>query len=494
MIIKGQTRAADRHWVAHLQRGDHNEEVRVVDSRDLAHVGDIAGSLAEMDAYALGTRCQKPLFDVVARGMGHLTDAQLCRIADLIEAKYPALQNRARMIVGHTKDGDQHGHIAWARCGADGPTVNLPWTSINLMQVAIEAATEFGMELPAGMTAEKDGTPKPERDSPSDISTPLYRQLERMGLPPREFVEQIRAAWGPQFAEKMKAAGWMVAKGDRRGFVLVNHSGEAVGMKQLLPKGTKAKDIEAVLGDPEKARSIEDATKALTPPTLTLAQKFDLAGKDQTPAQVIKLREALKLHTERLDEVKADHHRIQREFEQMAAIAREEHSTMQPGGFSIVQMKKTGMTDGQQKAARIMLSPHEGPFAAIAAARERLRDRQRQERRPLTDEARRLRREIQRETLLEYAARQVRLMREKFEQTMERFGRVRDQILKVKPPRQEQPGHAAQEKVGPFKTTGELFPKREKLFGDDDRQQDTGRERSGPGTGRTPPRRPGPGM
>ena len=140
------------------------------------------------------------------------------------------------------------------------------------------------------------------------------------------------------------------------------------------------------------------------------------------------------------------------------------------------------MTDAQQQAARIMLSPHEGPFAAIAAAREKLRDRQRQERKPLTDEARRLRHAIQRENLFEFAARQVRLMREKFEQTMERFGRVRDQILKAPPPRQEQPGHAAQEKVGPFRTTGELFPKRKKLFGDDDRQQDTGRERTGPGS------------
>lgn len=384
MIVKGQARKADSNWIVHLQRGDHNEEVRVIEGRDMAAT-DIPGMIAEMDAYAIGTRCQHPLFDVVVRGPRSLSDIELQRVADLIEERYPGLKSRPRLIIGHTKDGDQHGHLSWARCGPDGPAVNLPWTKIALMDVAISAAQEFDTALPEGMIAERDKTPKPEKDSPSDIPVKLYRQLERMGLPPRDFVTMTRAAWGPDFAATMKKAGWVVAQGDRRGFVLVDHTGAAVGLKQLLPKGLKAADIRAVLGEEEKAPIIEDAVQALQPPEIHATAAFRAATTSRATVETIKLKKAIETKQQQLAAMKEKQARFMDLFRDLAAN----------------QLKANA------ELARLGIEPH----CRLSAAQSQkiqidmVRAKMARDRAPLVDALKKDREELKRKTLRYHAER-----------------------------------------------------------------------------------------
>ena len=61
MIIKGKSRSNPRGLAAHLGNAETNERITLIETRGTV-ADDLRGALLEMDAYALGTKCQRPLY------------------------------------------------------------------------------------------------------------------------------------------------------------------------------------------------------------------------------------------------------------------------------------------------------------------------------------------------------------------------------------------------------------------------------------------------
>ena len=59
------------------------------------------------------------------------------------------------------------------------------------------------------------------------------------------------------FSQALKGQGFVLARGDRRGFVAVDHTGEAYAISRWV--GVKAKAVMDKLGSPESLPSVEDA-------------------------------------------------------------------------------------------------------------------------------------------------------------------------------------------------------------------------------------------
>lgn len=472
MIVKGRTRRADSNWVKHLQRTDHNEEVRVVEARHLAH-DDITGAIAEMDAYAIGTRCTKPLFEVVQRPTAGrpATHEEFNRGLDLIEEQYPALKKLPRLVVGHMKDGVEHRHAIWARCSADAPAANLPWTKTRLMHVSAAMFREMGVELPAGIAAFEAANSKAERKRTNDMDVPTFKAAERQEIDGRDLSAITVAAWqSGDFATEMRKAGYEIAKGDRRGFVLVDHAGNVISLRGLLkPLDLKAKDLRAALGPEEKAQSIEDAQAALQPPDRTTASTFNAAAKTGAAVERIKLKDALQTKKTALDELKAR----QREAERMLAEVFNDHLRAVAG--------KQYYDENGVLIPGIGLPPAQ--FREVAG--RLLAERWRKDREKLVDEIKRDREQLKRLTLRQHAERIVEMARAALDRLAERF---KPKPTPAKPLSQDD--HAKPAHPIPGRPTVEQF---KEAFRDMGQESDRGREHT-----ITPPRQParpkGPGV
>jgi hypothetical protein len=61
MIIKGKSRAGPQQLATHLGNAEKNERVSLIETRGTV-AQDLRGALVEMDAYAIGTKCERSLY------------------------------------------------------------------------------------------------------------------------------------------------------------------------------------------------------------------------------------------------------------------------------------------------------------------------------------------------------------------------------------------------------------------------------------------------
>ncbi len=61
MIIKGKSRDGPQQLATHLGNAEKNERVSLVETRGTI-AQDLRGALVEMDAYAIGTKCERSLY------------------------------------------------------------------------------------------------------------------------------------------------------------------------------------------------------------------------------------------------------------------------------------------------------------------------------------------------------------------------------------------------------------------------------------------------
>jgi hypothetical protein len=279
VIIKGGARTGAAGYLSylskHLQRTDTNEKITVRELRGIA-ADDLLGAFQEMAAYAAGTRCTRALYH--ANIDPHptqpaLTEAQKLRAVELLE-KELGLEGQARAVVEHVKDGRPHLHVVWSRIDLE--TMTAISDSHNYRRheiVARELEREFGHQRVQGAHAEREGQARPER-TPSDNE---QRQAERSGITPKEATAFVTELWqatdsGQSFKAAIEAEGWIVAKGDRRDFVLLDLAGETHNLAKRV-EGAKAKDVRqrmadldaTILPDVETARTRQQEAARLEP-------------------------------------------------------------------------------------------------------------------------------------------------------------------------------------------------------------------------------------
>lgn len=222
----------------------------------------------------------------------NMTDEQWMRAADIL-AKELGLENQERALVLHAgKDDRPHLHIVWARCDLD--TMKLISDSYNY--VAHERASarmekEFGHEFVPGKHVKRDREQQPEFPQ-ERMSQDEAQQAVRLGMTKEERIAQlaeIRKSCddGLAFKNALEQAGYVLAKGDTRGFVLVDGQGEIFSLSKHLPdlKGKEYKAFmasvdRALLPGVDEARALQEAREQAR----QAAAKVEPPAEPQKPA------------------------------------------------------------------------------------------------------------------------------------------------------------------------------------------------------------------
>lgn len=256
MILKASARSGGANLAAHLLRLDENDHVRVHELRGFAG-DDLHEAFQEAQAISRATKCKNYLFSLSLNPPQDAKpgEADFEAAIDLVEKKL-GLAGQPRAVVIHEKQGRVHAHCVWSRI--DGETLTarpLDFYRNRLQDCARELYLRHGWDMPRGLldTAKRN---------PNNFSLAEWQQAKRLGADPRWLKEVVRDCWArsdskPAFERSLSEHAIFLARGDRRGFVIVDHTGEVHSLSRAL--GMKQKDLGARLGDPAALRSVDDA-------------------------------------------------------------------------------------------------------------------------------------------------------------------------------------------------------------------------------------------
>ena len=246
MILKGSQRSGGQNLAVHLMRLDDNEHVRLHQLRGFA-ADDLKGAFKKSEAVSLGTKCRQHLFSL------SLSPPETERVPvsafedaiDRIEERL-GLNGQPRAIVFHEKEGRRHAHCVWSRIDAETMTARpLPFFKRKLMAISRDLYLDYGWTMPSGIA-------ETGNRNPTNFSLAEWQAAKRQGADPRAIKAAAQACWARSDGRKalqrsLEERGLFLAKGDRRGFVLIDYDGSVHALPRLLD--VKTKDVRARLGD-----------------------------------------------------------------------------------------------------------------------------------------------------------------------------------------------------------------------------------------------------
>jgi hypothetical protein len=262
MVINGASRRDGAQLALYLARP--GQRVHVLDIRGTLS-RDIHGALCEMDDLASGSRCQKHLYHVnINTHPGErLSPDQWQACANRLGLEL-RLDGHQRVIVLHEQPGKdgvmrQHAHVVWNR--VDGETLRAPrmsWSYRDHERAARVLERELGHRIVPGPHI--DPVSLEVRRTPFEPLPPLG--VEKVG-------GDLTAAWGiadsgKAWASAIEDKGYILARGDKRDFVVLDAAGEIHSPRRRI-EGVRAKDIRDRLSDldPTQLPSIDDARQRI---------------------------------------------------------------------------------------------------------------------------------------------------------------------------------------------------------------------------------------
>lgn len=265
MILNGNQRGGAKDLAVHLLKPE-NDHVQVHELRGFVS-DDLLGAFTESYAISQGTHCKQFLYSLSLNppeGARVSTEA-FEKAADKVEKRL-GLDGQPRAIVFHEKNGRRHAHVVWSRIDPqEMKAVQLSHSKRKLREVSRELFREHGWEMPKGLIDR-------EARDPRNFSLAEWQQAKRVGKDPRQIKAAIQDAWAISDTKgaldaALDERGYVLARGDRRGFVVLDRDGEIYS----LPKwaGLKTKDVRARLGPEKTLPSVAEArsriAKAMTP-------------------------------------------------------------------------------------------------------------------------------------------------------------------------------------------------------------------------------------
>lgn len=245
MILVGNRRGSASELAAHLLNVKDNEHVELHEVRGFIS-DDLECALHEAYGISRGTRCKKFLYSL------SLSPPQTESVpVEVFEAAIDRIEQRLgfnrqpRTIVFHEKKGRRHAHVVWSRINADTMTAIDPYQDkLTLEKIARELFYEHQWDIPAGLKRKEDA-------DPLNYSHAEHQQAKRAKRDVRQLKRIFRECWErtdnrATFAHALKEYGFILAKGDRRGFVAVDHQGEVYSVARYA--GVKAKDLRSRFG------------------------------------------------------------------------------------------------------------------------------------------------------------------------------------------------------------------------------------------------------
>ena len=263
MISKGTTHDNGGRLARYLVTGKDGERCELFDLRGFA-APDIVDAFRSVHVIAEATHCQQPFFHVQVRcPKGEaLTSEQWDYTANRIE-RMLGLKDQPRAIAFHVeeKTGERHMHVAWSRIDEETLTAKkLPFWKERLKKVSRELELHFGLTL---VPNERDSSIKyaPTRAE--------EEQARRLGLDVHQIRQTIRdcferADCGRSFEAALAEEKMVLARGERRDFVVIDQAGglHALGKRIL---DVSAAEARARLADipREQLPTVEEARDLL---------------------------------------------------------------------------------------------------------------------------------------------------------------------------------------------------------------------------------------
>mmetsp|Transcript_23889 Transcript_23889/g.43381 ORF Transcript_23889/g.43381 Transcript_23889/m.43381 type:complete len:442 (+) Transcript_23889:255-1580(+) len=294
MILKGSQRSGGWALANHLMNDQDNDHVILMETRGF--VGEtLHEALDEAHVISKATRCEKYLYSLsVNPPPHHIADED--ELISAIERAENALglDDQPRAIVIHEKEGRRHAHVVWSRIDADKlKAVQISHDKRKLMSLSKELFLDHGWELPKGLQAYGGR-------NPLNFTLAEWQQVKRLGVDPREIKQSIRECWERSdgkagFVHALEDRGLFLARGDRRGFVVLDVHGQVYSLSRW--SGVTAKNIKTRLGPPDALPDVsevrntvlaraKDTVKTFIADTRT-AQDAELAPLNFEKAQMV---------------------------------------------------------------------------------------------------------------------------------------------------------------------------------------------------------------
>lgn len=280
MILKGNARGGARDLALHLLK-EENEHVELYELRGFVSE-TLPGALNEAYAVSKGTRCKQFLYSL---SMNPPPDEKVptetfLNAAERIEERL-GLTDQPRAIVFHEKEGRRHAHIVWSRIDADEmKAIQLSFDHDKLMGVSRELYLEHGWRMP-------DGLARSENRDPRNFTLEEWQQAKRIGKDPRAIKTAIQDAWAisdskAAFSHALEERGYVLARGDRRGYVAVDVHGEVFAIPRMT--GIKMKEVRARLGEAQDLPGLDEANDKIAKGMIPALERFkrDIAARDET--------------------------------------------------------------------------------------------------------------------------------------------------------------------------------------------------------------------
>jgi MobA/VirD2-like, nuclease domain len=241
MIIKGRARGRARQLAHHLLRADQNESIRLYECRGTLAC-DVEGALIELEARARSGRSVAPLYHAsISPDPSHpLTAVQVRQAVDLLEEKL-GFHGQPRIVILHRKNDRDHVHVVWSRIATDtGKALPVSWNYRIHEQVSRELEAQFGH--PTVRSSQLSRSSEKRRRGRADYE---LRQEDRSGVQTNIITSELTALWnscssGQEFRRKLEEAGYILARGDRRVFVVIDHAGNVHSLARRIQGATTA--------------------------------------------------------------------------------------------------------------------------------------------------------------------------------------------------------------------------------------------------------------
>lgn len=281
MILKSSERASASRLADHLTNAHDNERVAVLASRDLVCGDDVHRALAEMDAISKGTACTRHLHHAMMNPAQPLTEQQWARAWQAYEQEF-GLEGQPFIEVEHHKEGRTHRHRVYDRITEQLKAVEFSWSRVRNEKIARVLEHEFGHDMTVGKhnkavmaRLREEGLEQVadwmEKGKAHELARPVAEkghadhQIEkRTGLAKAEAEQAIRQAWdqsdsGQSLKTALKQDGLLLARGNRRDFVVVDMAGAAHSLGRRV--GEKAKAVKQRMADldPTSLPDVEQA-------------------------------------------------------------------------------------------------------------------------------------------------------------------------------------------------------------------------------------------
>ncbi|MAK59509.1 MAG: relaxase [Ponticaulis sp.] len=329
MILKGSQRGGAADLANHLMK-DENDHVLVHEVSGFAS-DNLHDAFKEADALSRGTRCKQFLFSLSINPPAdkNLSTEQFIAAIDKAEAKL-GLIGQPRAIVFHEKltaentEQDavnrRHAHAVWSRIDTDEmKAIRLSHSKLKLLEVSRELHIEHGIKMP-------DGLADRSKSDTKAFTFEEWQQAQRFGHDPRERKAAIQDAWAisdnkEAFTHALEERGYVLAKGDKRSFVVLDRDMEVHSLARQI--GIKAKDVKARLGDPEGYQGVDDAKAIVASRMIETVSRIETERENQEKKRIEEQRLARQKLVEEQRLLRADAFKRMEEEQRRAANDRQ---------------------------------------------------------------------------------------------------------------------------------------------------------------------------